>query len=327
MAIRVPPAAKPAESKPAGSNNAAPAKKKISRRIAQRNAAAQQQQKRAGMGQMDLMMQLMSQVVWPQGWEGEDSATPAANESQVNHKGALQQMLQKAAKKAGTEFEKPEYTVEDVTKGKIKLYKATVTFQGKTFEGPPSQGKKAAEHAAAKAAADKAFPGQVLSKPSGGTSSGGNVWVDDGVFQEAISALVGGGGAAPSGKGVKRSIGSEELPAKTRLVHAVQLLVGRPVTKEDIVYKVEGEVGAYLCSVSIPHTGNTYAGSKEKLQKAAEASAAEVALKSLKDKIAPLEEEHKAKKAKANKEAIEALKEKQAAKKAALKATKDKELV
>jgi hypothetical protein len=326
MAIRVPPAAKPATSKPAGSNKAAPAKPKkdISRYMM---AAAQQQQKHAGMGQMDLMMQLMSQVVWPQGWEGEDSATPAANESQVNHKGALQQMLQKAAKKAGTEFDKPEYTVVDVTKGKIKLYKGTVTFQGKTFEGPPSQGKKAAEHAAAKAAADKAFPGQVLSKPSGGTSSGGSVWVDDGILQEAImSALSGGSSAAPSGKGVKRSIGSEELPAKTRLVHAVQLLVGRPVTKEDIVYKVEGEVGAYLCSVSIPHTGNTYAGSKEKLQKAAEASAAEVALKSLKDKVAPLEEEHKAKKAKANKEAIEALKEKMAAKKAAKKAA-DKELV
>lgn len=273
---------------------------------------------------MDMLMQVCGQIAWQaqewnswnswdswggQGWKNSKHAAKSHEPKDANYKGALQHLLQQAAKKEGRDpmvvnegvegEDKPAYETVEIEQGNRKMFKAIVTFKGQSYEGPLTEGRKKAEHAAAKVAAKEAFPGESI---PGQTLTTGEA----GVSGKKGQKRKGGGGAS-----------TEDMPAKGRLIRGVQLILGRSTSKQDISFTVEGEKdGEYIGTVSIPCTGNTYQGHPSESKKAAETSAAEVAWENLKDRIEPLEEEQKAKKAKRNKEEVEALKERAEAKKA-----------
>jgi hypothetical protein len=290
--------------------------------------------KGVGKGKMDILMQMMSQMSGAQGGAG----APSSNEPVANYKGALLSCIQKELKASLTKENTPQYTIVEIA-GKQTKYQATVSFQDKTFEGPAVMGKKAAEHAAAKIAIQKAFPKQSHvavqhASANNAAKSTGSVGIPANALVGLLQAAVNNAGGIPAtvdtgavGKGQKRKF--EDFPAKNRLTHGIQLLKGEATTKEDIVFTVETVDGTqiphakYQASVSIPMTGNTYVGEVQLSKKAAENSAAEVALENLKDQIEPKEEERKAKIAKKNQEQLAVLKEKMAAKKAAKAAAKE----
>mmetsp|Transcript_71127 Transcript_71127/g.230945 ORF Transcript_71127/g.230945 Transcript_71127/m.230945 type:complete len:122 (+) Transcript_71127:632-997(+) len=107
---------------------------------------------------------------------------------------------------------------------------------------------------------------------------------------------------------------------KSALSHSVQMLPGRPVTKEDMVYEtVQVEGAGNQSTVSLPtyDGGKPYHGPVAPSKKEAEMAAAKLACSQLKSVVDQLEEEHKAKKAKKNAEAIVKMKKMHEDKKAA----------
>merc|ERR1719283_485928 len=102
---------------------------------------------------------------------------------------------------------------------------------------------------------------------------------------------------------------------------ASQLLLGRPVTKGEVVYAtspVEGSGGKQQTVVSIPahDPSASWQGEPADTPKQAENNAAEVACAALADTLAALEEQRKAKKARQAKEQIEKRKAKKKARQA-----------
>mmetsp|Transcript_71128 Transcript_71128/g.230950 ORF Transcript_71128/g.230950 Transcript_71128/m.230950 type:complete len:123 (+) Transcript_71128:632-1000(+) len=107
---------------------------------------------------------------------------------------------------------------------------------------------------------------------------------------------------------------------KSALSHSVQMLPGRPVTKEDMVYEtVQVEGAGNQSTVSLPtyDGGKPYHGPVAPSKKEAEMAAAKLACSQLKSVVDQLEEEHKAKKAKKNAEGLARMKKMQEEKKAA----------
>jgi len=172
------------------------------------------------------------------------------------------------------------------------------------YTGEPSQSKRLAEHAAAMAAIQTEFPAEA-----------------------AQFLAVSGGVAAPPKQqaGQKRSHAEMQTgpgDAKSQFMHAAQMLLGRSVTKADVVFETkavnesETEFASTLCFKAYD-PATTYQGQPSDGKKAAESSASTMCLEALASHIAAATEEHQAKKAKQRAEKAKEMKEKETAKKAA----------
>jgi len=106
---------------------------------------------------------------------------------------------------------------------------------------------------------------------------------------------------------------SQSENSKTRLNQVTQLLKGSTLVKGDIVYECVEVDGGFVANVTLVPVDASYEGLPGASKKLAEQNAAEVALEALQDRVAPLEEEHLAKKAKLKKESFEKFKQRRAA--------------
>lgn len=259
-----------------------------------------------------MMMMMMAKAV------GKGMSAPAAKgSSDVQWKQELNQALQKHSI-----ADKPEYT----SSGEGKLWMGTVTIEGQIYnseEAAPN--KKAAENEAAKAALKELYP-EAFEKASSKSGSGANA------ILSGLQQMLGG---QTEQKGQKRKRGDDRHPGnddpKQKLLNMMQLYVHkkheRNLASDDMSWVVqEFEEGkkTFQCSLTLTvheprqiHTGEVC-----DTKKAAEWSAATIALEHLKDIFSSLEEEHKAKKAKKNADELAKLKEKAAQRKAEKEAAK-----
>jgi len=141
-------------------------------------------------------------------------------------------------------------------------------------------------------------------------------------FPEIFARLLGTAAQAGPTIGQKRKAPEEaglEMDSKSRLNQGLSLLLERPTTKDDVSYETEKqEDGTWVSQVTLSTDATVaYQGEAQSDRKAAEHSAAEAALVTLEDKIAPLMEEQKAKKLRKKREQLESFKKKQASKKGA----------
>jgi len=204
-------------------------------------------------------------------------------------KSKLQTEVCRRSKKSLTKDELV-YTVVQHESGKgfiASVHGATEGLLQRQYRGTePSSGKRAAEHAAAKAA--------LLAEFAQGMGMSG---LAPTVKKKPLSAA--GGAPANGGPG---------HDPKTRLMKASQLLLGRPVTKGEVVYAtspVEATGGKTQVSVvSIPahDPSASWQGAPADTLKQAEFNAAEVAFAAVAHKLGPLEEQRKEKKARQAKE-------------------------
>mmetsp|Transcript_86213 Transcript_86213/g.248946 ORF Transcript_86213/g.248946 Transcript_86213/m.248946 type:complete len:365 (-) Transcript_86213:219-1313(-) len=178
------------------------------------------------------------------------------------------------------------------------------------WNSEPASSKRAAEHGAAKAALQAEFP---------------EVAAELGVA--SMASLLGQGGIPAATAGKKRKAPGDSIEdGKSRLMHSLQLLLGRPVLKTDIIYDVEpvhsSEGQGFQATVRFPDfdPSAVHQGAPAASQKQAQMNAAAVAVAVLAPTVAPLAEERKAKKARENKEALERLKKAQQEKKEAARA-------
>merc|ERR1712196_713405 len=127
------------------------------------------------------------------------------------------------------------------------------------------------------------------------------------------------GGAAPAapaqqqGKKRKAEVLQQQpqepvLDSKQRLAAALNLLLAGPPEKGALVYETaQAEDGSFVSTVTLqaydPSVGYQGVGAANK--KIAENNAAEAALDALKDTLAPLEEEHRNRKAAKRKESLQ----------------------
>lgn len=195
------------------------------------------------------------------------------------------------AKQTGQPVTKDAYEVSEDPSGK-KGYVATVTVGDQVFTGSRALSKKAAEENAASAAYQALFSGKQAKK------------------------------------GKKRKAAAEEaappeVTAKSRFHHAMNLAVGRPLTKADITFDTAGDdVSGYVCMITVVELGKTFQGQAQPSAKLAVENAAEAGLKAMRSVVAPLEEAQAAKKEAKKQEALAMFKEKAAAKKAEKQAAK-----
>lgn len=205
---------------------------------------------------------------------------------------------QTAAGKGSASKDDVTFQVEEIEgKGaRGKAYVATLTCTGfeTTYQGSePSKNKKEAEHWAASAALQAEFPE---------------------AYAEA-SARMSGIAVAPQARGQKRKAAEISEPdAKNKLAQAAQLLMTESMKKGDIVYEcaaVEGSPSEFVGTVTLSGYDNTvgYQGLPSTDKKMAETNAATAALEALAEKLAPLEEAHKEKKAAKKAEDLEKWKE------------------
>eukprot|EP00429_Kryptoperidinium_foliaceum_P055674 CAMPEP_0176102154 /NCGR_PEP_ID=MMETSP0120_2-20121206/51239_1 /TAXON_ID=160619 /ORGANISM="Kryptoperidinium foliaceum, Strain CCMP 1326" /LENGTH=371 /DNA_ID=CAMNT_0017436211 /DNA_START=1 /DNA_END=1116 /DNA_ORIENTATION=+ len=186
-------------------------------------------------------------------------------------------------------------------------------LEAEYWNSEPAASKRAAEHGAAKAALEAEFP---------------EVAAELGVAN--FASLIGQGGIQAATTGKKRKApGDPGEDAKSQLMHSLQLLLGRPVLKTDIVYDVQPvqslEGQAYQATVRFPEfdPSAVHQGDPAANQKQAQMNAAAVAVAVLAPTVAPLAEERKAKKARENKENLEKLKKAQQEKKEAARALRE----
>jgi len=133
-------------------------------------------------------------------------------------------------------------------------------------------------------------------------------------FGEVSESPVAKPGKAGPAAGQKRS--REAAPdadnPKGRLHNALHLILGRNAMKDDVAYETSQlEDGTYVSTCSLPSydASCVYQGEPAISKKEAEKNAAEVTILELQDVVAPLEEEHKAKKQRRNREQLDALKQ------------------
>eukprot|EP00930_Biecheleria_cincta_P032409 TRINITY_DN224_c0_g1_i2.p1 TRINITY_DN224_c0_g1~~TRINITY_DN224_c0_g1_i2.p1 ORF type:complete len:344 (-),score=85.16 TRINITY_DN224_c0_g1_i2:175-1119(-) len=229
---------------------------------------------------------------------------PGAAPSQPRWKGKLYENL----KRNGME-EKPSYVAMANTGGQGFL--GTATVNGQSFvSNEPAKSKKDAESNAAKEAFQALFPEQ-FSELSEGASNA--AWMME-MF--------------PVGKGQKRKGPPADLPAKSKLMNSVQLMIrnasNRCITKEDIIYATtenEGPPKTFMATVTIMEYegGKSFSGEWCDSKMNAENSAATAAYNAMSDMLGALEEEHAAKKKAKNQKELAALIERTAAKKEAAK--------
>merc|ERR1719421_1826188 len=86
------------------------------------------------------------------------------------------------------------------------------------------------------------------------------------------------GGDSSAGGKKRKGETQDELPPKSRFVHAMALLLGRSATKADMTWSVEGESGKYVCTLALPGMDKTFTGEPAESKKGAEHNAAEAAL-------------------------------------------------
>eukprot|EP00930_Biecheleria_cincta_P032408 TRINITY_DN224_c0_g1_i1.p1 TRINITY_DN224_c0_g1~~TRINITY_DN224_c0_g1_i1.p1 ORF type:complete len:316 (-),score=84.34 TRINITY_DN224_c0_g1_i1:179-1126(-) len=214
--------------------------------------------------------------------------------------------LFEALKKNGID-EKPNYVAMANIGGEGFL--GTVTVNGQSFTSEePVKSKREAESNAAKAAFKVLYPDQFSQ-----LSEGDAGWMM---------------GMLPAVKGQKRKEPPTDLPAKSKLMSGIQLMVrnanNRCLTKEDIVYATtenEGPPKTYMSTVTITEYegGKSFSGDWCESKMKAENSAATAAYDAMGDMLGALQEEHAAKKKEKNKAQLAALVERTAAKKEAKK--------
>jgi hypothetical protein len=227
---------------------------------------------------------------------GAMAALPAAlpDVSQLDWKGSFAAEFARLNHRSATSDD-IGYDVQEIAGNKpgvVSGYKATMsvnTDRGmEVFEGEVATNKKAAEKLACKSAVAVLFPhihDQMISFPQAG----------------GVKRKAGGIAEAPA----------EALESKSKLNQALCLLLGRNPMKGDAVFDTsETEDRAWISQVVLVTDPEVaYQGEVQPNKKAAENSAAEAALVALQDRVTPLEQEHKAKKARANREKLEALKQ------------------
>jgi len=239
------------------------------------------------------------------------SAPPNANGSPMNWKQEFYNEFSRQQKKSPS---KDDITIEvQEVEGGGFLATLSCSMLSQEYQGEevmPS--KKKAEEMACKAALEAELPD---------------------VF-ERLSAPQAQWPAAAEGQGKKRKAAqmaeaaaaplvNVEPPqpdnAKARLNQVAQLLKGSPLAKGDILYECVEVEGGFVATVTLAPAdaigeGETvWEGTAAASKKQAETNAAEVALDALKDQVEPLEEEHRAKKAKLKRESLEKFRQKKAA--------------
>merc|ERR1712087_423759 len=125
---------------------------------------------------------------------------------------------------------------------------------------------------------------------------------------------------APPAKRAKGSSGPPQDP-QSRLRWAVNLLLGRSITKEDVVFETveDPSTGTYTSTVGIPEVvpDRGFQGEPGANKKEAEANAAAAALQEqLETQVAPIAEQHEANKKEKQRQRLDALNEKTKAEKA-----------
>eukprot|EP00928_Gymnodinium_smaydae_P002282 TRINITY_DN10804_c0_g1_i1.p1 TRINITY_DN10804_c0_g1~~TRINITY_DN10804_c0_g1_i1.p1 ORF type:complete len:760 (-),score=163.75 TRINITY_DN10804_c0_g1_i1:57-2336(-) len=154
------------------------------------------------------------------------------------------------------------YATQEVVDGAgTAAYQSQVTVQGTVFAGETASNKKAAEQNAAKEALQNLYPAQSE-------------------LAQAQAALV------PPAKiyGGNDGNGSGENHPKSRLMRALNVILGRNPEKKDLDYQFEegGRKGSkYTCTLTIVPLEASFQGTPEQNKKNAEASAAQVAVDSL----------------------------------------------
>eukprot|EP00932_Pfiesteria_piscicida_P016428 SRR837773.3349.p1 GENE.SRR837773.3349~~SRR837773.3349.p1 ORF type:complete len:365 (+),score=173.12 SRR837773.3349:63-1097(+) len=213
-------------------------------------------------------------------WTPPAAGAPPASAEEIPWKNKLNEA---AGKKVLRQLTKGEFefdTQEDGAKQYVStVTSATIFANAAEYVSEPCASKRLAEHMAAKAAIEGEFP-------------------------EFYAAIMAG---APVAKGTKRKTATEGADprvgeGKSHLLYVVQMLLGRPATKEDVLYDVtetaEGS-GVFTATVKVPgHNGgaDTWAGEEAKTRKDAEMSAASIAAAALEETAAPLIEAHKQRK-------------------------------
>lgn len=192
-----------------------------------------------------------------------------------------------------------------------KGYTAAIASEDlvRTYSGGPSKSKKEAEQDACHKAVTTEYPGQqvIQCKVKAGDSAPGLSMGGVGVKRTAAAAGLGGGG------------GSNIEDKKGRIAHMLRIIIGRPSVTTDLVYdtnQVGG--GMFQSTLSLPsyQADAIFQGEMCSSQKAAEQSAAGVAIETLQEYAAPLEEEAKARRTSRRAEKDAAFQAKLAAKKA-----------
>jgi len=215
----------------------------------------------------------------------------APNEDEeTNWKGLLYGEYSKATKTENVK-EHAIFEVEEVEEeGKRGGWLARLTLDEQVFEGDVMPNKKAAEKSVCKAAVEYLFP-EVLTRQLVETQA----------------------------KRKKRPLEQPaDDPPKQRLAQAIGLLLGRSMMKSDLTFEyqeiaeegsINGRNAQWIAGVVVVaiDAETCYEGEMCSNKKLAETSACEAALVALAHQIEPLEEEHKAKKARMNREKLDAL--------------------
>lgn len=225
-----------------------------------------------------------------------------------------------ALKKSGIS-DKPEYTAADAGGGS---FTGMVTVQGQTHSADePTKNKKASEQSAAKAGLKAMFPEAFEKISSESDSSGGGDWMFPGMM---------GMGAVGKGQKRKNPFPDQPVHPKSKLQHALSIFIlnkaGRPVNKDDVQYtitEIEGPPKMYqaTCVIAEYESGKEIKGEAGKSKSEAEANAAKAAYDEIESTVAPMIEEHNAKKKLKKQESLAELKKTHAAKKEAQKAEKE----
>merc|ERR1719215_1240404 len=197
--------------------------------------------------------------------------------------------MQAAAKRAKRSVRGGElqYDTEVVQGAYVSTVSSSTGLIFQQYSGEAAALKKPAEHAAAKVALEAEFP-------------------------EVYASLVGGGSAVAAPGAPKRKMNEWGVPeqvnerqdGKSKLMHAVQLILQRPLTKQDIVYETvsleEGNPQAgWVSTLRLPELDPNivYEGERCESKKGAEASTAEAAFATLQGQMGTLEERRRQKKA------------------------------
>lgn len=212
-------------------------------------------------------------------------------EDDTNWKGLLHGEWGKATKSNSVK-EHMNFDVQEVERGS---WLARLTIDEQVFEGEMMPNKKSAEKSVCKTAVEFLFPD---------------------AFARQLAEIQANRRKRPLEQ-AEKAVTDE--PPKSRLAHALTLLLGRSMTKSDLAIELQeiqeegGSPGTsqWIASVAVlPIDPDKYYQGEQCLsKKAAEGSACEAALEAFAEEVKPLEEEHKAKKAKLAREKLGMLKE------------------
>jgi len=241
----------------------------------------------------------MCQQMMGQGWGGGIPAwsstagveADVADES-INYKVKLQSAYGKTNKCVVTK-ETITYETCEVEGTQPPQYQSHVTLDGATYAGQVAPSKKKAEQEAAKIAVQEIYPDFVMKG-------------------ERVVALK-----------RKAEEMEQEMNPKQKFNQALQLILGKQVTKEDTQYEHEGDrESGHKATLTITARGVSFTGEFAANKNDAEHSAAQVALDALAEEIAEKEAIHQAAKKAKNAPKLAKLKEQTLAKKNLQKANK-----